>query len=84
MQPLIFNQSSIFHLQKLAHDVRSSTGIRHKLSDENSMMKLLKKATLSNNSNVRQDLDNFTSELDEKQLNTLMNHGVVLKQAINS
>lgn len=80
MQHLIFSQSSIFHLQKLAHDMHSISGVRHKLSNENSMMKLLKKASLSHNNTVRSDLQKFADELDAKQLRTLMNHGIILRK----
>lgn len=80
MQRLILNDTSIFHLQKLAHDVRSTTGVRHRLSDENSMMKLLKKATISENSAVQRDLKAFASELGEEQINSLLSRGVILRQ----
>ncbi len=83
MERLILNQSSILHLQKLAHDVRSTTGIRHRLADENSMMKLLKKATISENIAVQRDLKAFASELDEKQISSLLSRGVVLRQSAN-
>jgi hypothetical protein len=77
---LIFSQASIFHLQKLAHHVHSSTGVRHRLSDENSMMKLLKTATLSYNEDVQQDLDAFMRDLNDKQVTTLMGRGVILRK----
>lgn len=83
MQRLVLNPSSIFHLQKLAHDVRSTTGIRHKLADENSMMKLLKKATISDNSAVQRDLKAFANELNEEQINSLLSRGVILRQSAN-
>jgi len=83
VERLILNQSSILHLQKLAHDVRSTTGVRHKLADENSMMKLLRKATVSDNSAVQRDLKAFASELDEKQISSLLSRGVVLRQNAN-
>ena len=76
---LIFSQSSIFYLQKIAHNVHSSTGVRHKLSDQNSMLKLLKTATLSSNSIVQEDLEMFAKDLNKEQVNELMGRGVILK-----
>jgi hypothetical protein len=77
--PLIFSQSSIFYLQKIAHNVHSSTGVRHKLSDQNSMLKLLKTATLSSNSVVQEDLEMFARDLNSQQVSELMGRGVILK-----
>ena len=77
---LVFSKCSLFHLQKLASHVRTSTGSRHKLSDQNSMMQLLKKAVLSDNDNVQLDLNNFVSHLDDSQLQTLRKQGILLKR----
>lgn len=79
-EQLIFSPSSIFYLQKLAHDVHSCTGVRHKLSNENSMLNLLKSATLSKNRAVRKDLEKFTADLNAEQINALMGEGVVLRR----
>lgn len=81
-EPLIFSQSSIFYLQKLAHDVHSCTGVRHKLSNENSMLNLLKTATLSKNRLVRKDLEKFAAELKPEQISALQGQGVVIKRRI--
>lgn len=80
VQQIIFSQSSIFHLQKLAHDMHSVSGERHKLSNENSMMRLLKKASLSQDDIVRDDLQRFADNLDAKQISALMSHGIILKK----
>lgn len=77
---MIFSQSSIFYLQKIAHNLHSSTGVRHKLSEENSMLKLLKAATLSSNGEIREDLDKFAEDLDRNQLDELMGRGVMFKK----
>lgn len=77
---MIFSQSSIFYLQKLAHDVHSTTGVRHKLSDQNSMLKLLKTATLSGSTEIQEDLTMFAKDLDKKQREELIGRGVILKQ----
>ncbi len=81
-QPLIFSQSSIFYLQKLAHDLHSSTGVRHKLANENSMLKLLKAATLSSSSMVQEDLQMFAKDLNKNQVHTLMGRGVILNSKV--
>ena len=81
---LIFSQSSIFYLQKLAHDVHTNTGVRHKLSNENSMLQLLKIATLSTDFTVRHDLERFTDELDSTQVKMLKGQGVILKHYTSS
>lgn len=80
MQQLILSQSSVFYLQKIAHDVHADSGVRYKMSNESSMLNLLKVATLSKNSSVRKDLDRFASDLNKDQLKTLMSHGVILRQ----
>ena len=76
---MLFSQSSIFYLQKIAHTVHSSTGVRHKLANENSMLKLLKAATLSSSAMVQEDLEQFAKDLDKDQVNRLISRGVILK-----
>lgn len=79
MQQLILSQSSVFYLQKIAHDVHADSGVRYKISNESSMLNLLKAATLSKNRLVKEDLNRFASDLDKAQIKTLMSHGVVLR-----
>lgn len=77
---ILLSQSSVFHLQKLAKDVHHTTGERHRLADENSMLKLLKKAALSNESTVQVDLKNFARDLNDSQLDSFLRRGVMLKK----
>lgn len=78
---IVFNESSILHLQKLAKDVKTSTGVKHRLSDENSMLRLLKLATEAKQQHIRNDLDAFVNELSVEQVNKLKSRGVMVNKA---
>lgn len=76
---IIFNDSSLLYLQKIAKEVKTTTGERHRLADENSMLRLLKVATESKHNKVQDNLDQFSQKLDAKQHKLLSEQGISLK-----
>lgn len=76
MEKLIFSQSGVYRLQQLASQVRSITGIRHKLSDESAMLELLRSCARSNHKVIKTYFAAFTSELDDTQRSSLLAKGV--------
>lgn len=71
MEKIIFSQSGVYRLQQLASQVRSITGIRHRLSDESAMIELLRSSASSKHQVIQTYLAAFTSELDEQQKSSL-------------
>lgn len=76
MEKLIFSQSGVYRLQQLASQVRTITGIRHKLSDESAMLELLRSCATSNHKVIKTYFAAFTSELNDRQRNSLSARGV--------
>lgn len=71
MEKIIFSQSGVYRLQQLASQVRSITGIRHRLSDESAMIELLRSCASSKHQVIQTYLAAFTSELNEQQKSSL-------------
>lgn len=76
LDKIIFSQSGVYRLQQLASQVRSITGIRHKLSDESAMLELLRCCATSDHKVIRSYYAAFTSELDARQMDSLAAKGV--------
>jgi hypothetical protein len=76
MEKLIFSQSGVYRLQQLASQVRTITGIRHKLSDESAMLELLRSCARSNHKVIKTYFAAFTSELNDQQRSSLLARGV--------
>lgn len=76
MRKLIFSQSGVYRLQQLASQVRHHTGVRHRLSDEDAMIAMLRDCANSNNEVIQTYFAAFTSELDADQVNSLLAFGV--------
>ena len=76
MEKLIFSQSGVYRLQQLASQVHHITGTRHKLSDEQDMLDLLRDCSKSKHKVIQTYFAAFTSELDEDQTNSLRARGV--------
>ncbi|GAB1265418.1 hypothetical protein NBRC116493_27550 [Aurantivibrio infirmus] len=76
MDKLIFSQSGVYRLSQLASQVHSITGMRHKLSDQSSMMELLRDCATSNHSVIQEHFAAFSSELDSTQVSSLVANGV--------
>jgi hypothetical protein len=72
MSNIIFSQSSIFHLYRLGHLACSSTGVRHRLSDELSMLMLIKHCSTSADSSVVKQFSAFLSTVDEPTISLLI------------
>jgi len=76
LEKLIFSQSGVYRLQQLASQVHNITGIRHRLSDEQAMLDLLRNCAQSEDKVIQTYFAAFTSELSPGQLNSLMARGV--------
>ncbi len=75
-QRLIFSQSGVFRLQQLASLVYRKTGVRHKLSVEDELLEMLRLSTRSQQSDIRRCCENFTMELNARQLAALKTYGI--------
>jgi len=84
LDKLIFSQSGVFRLQQLASQVHSITGMRHKLSDQSSMMELLRDCASSNHSVIQEHFAAFSSELDSGQVGSLVANGVRPRLALHT
>ncbi len=78
MNKLILSQTGVFRLQQLAHQMRSCTGIRHKLSDQKSILHLLHECQNCADTAVRKQLHAFSDILDNTQSHVLQQNGVML------
>ena len=76
MEKLIFSQSGVYRLQQLASQVHHITGTRHKLSDENAMLDLLRDCAKSKHKVIQTYFAAFSSELSDDQINKLRARGV--------
>ena len=83
MNKLIFSQSSVYRLHRLAKKVREETGTRHKLSDDSALLNLIRSCTFSENTHIKWLFREFLQSLDNLQLQSLADHGIDLgfKQA---
>jgi DNA gyrase/topoisomerase IV subunit A len=79
LDKMIFSQTGVYRLQQLAKQVHSITGIRHKLSDPEEVITLLKESSRSNHQVIQAFYMAFTSELDQHQIISLTNQGIPLK-----
>ncbi len=77
MQKLIFPQSGIFHLQKLANALHEETGIRHRLSDELSMMSLIKDCARSEQAHIQEHFAAFTQAAGDDVVDSLAELGII-------
>ncbi len=75
-QRLIFSQSGVFRLQQLASLVYRKTGVRHKLSVEEELIEMLRLSTRSQQPDIQRCCENFTMELNARQLTALKHHGI--------
>lgn len=75
-QRLIFSQSGVFRLQQLASLVYRKTGVRYKLSVEDELLEMLRLSTRSQQPDIRRCCENFTMELNSRQLAALSNNGI--------
>lgn len=76
MEKLIFSQSGVYRLQQLASQVHTVTGIRHRLSDEEAMLNLLRDSARSDHKVIQTYFAAFTNELDDDQASKLRARGI--------
>ncbi len=76
MNKLILSQASVYRLHQLANKARNLTGVRHRLADEASMLKLIRDCAFSNNHQIKFQLANFIDSLGSDQLQALSAHGI--------
>ncbi len=74
----IFSQSGVYRLQQLANQVHSTTGVRHRLSNQDSLLRLLDFSSHCSDNIIQTYLVAFTSELDTEVINDLKERGVLV------
>jgi len=79
MDSLIFSQTAVFRLQQLASQVYQATGVRHKLSDAKSVVRLLNDSGYSAKPNIKNHYEAFVLELNKRQIDALLAQGVNLR-----
>lgn len=72
----IFSQAAIYRLQQLASAVHHQTGARHRLSDSNSLLTLLRYAQRTTDERVNGCYQAFTDLLTDEQLLALKREGL--------
>lgn len=76
MDRLIFSQKAVYRLQLLASQVYRESGVRHKLSREPELLKMLRDSVSSRNPDVRRCYEDFIVELNKPQIDVLVEQGV--------
>ena len=84
MEKLILSQSGVYRLQQLASQFHHLTGVRHKLSDNEAMIDLLRDCATSGDKVIQTYFAAFTSELEPEQVSSLVAMGVQPKMAFGS
>ena len=82
MDRLVFSEKAIYRLRLLAQIVQKQTGVRHRLSDQRSVMQLLRYSSTCADSDVFDNFCHFTNELDQKQQSYLQGRGLLLPSVI--
>ncbi len=78
MQSLVLSQSGIYHLQQLSTLVRKKTGVRHQLSDQRSIINLLRYSSTCPDALVYDSYSEFTDHLDDDQRIYLQGRGLLI------
>lgn len=82
MKPLLFSDNGIYQLRRLSQVVHEETGVRHRLSDPVSVMKLLRFSAASPIERVFNSFSSFLVELDIDQQAHLRSEGLLLPPVI--
>jgi hypothetical protein len=82
MESLVFSQSAVYQLQQLSKTVREKTGVRHRLSDQKSLVSLLRYSSTSPDANIFLYFSRFTNELEPEQRAYLQGRGLLLPAVI--
>lgn len=77
----IFSQAAIFRLQQLASAVHKHTGVRHKLSEPNTLMTLLRYSSTAPTAGIALQYQAFIRILTLAERNALVERGIPLKPA---
>lgn len=78
MNPLVFSQAGIYRLQQLSSLVRQKTGVRHQLSDQKSVINLLRFSGTSPDINVYECYSQFTEQLSDDHREYLQGRGLLI------
>ena len=78
MSKVLWSQTNVYHLHRMANHVRADTGKRPKLSDEQAVIQLILDCANSENAHIREQFSNFTDSLADEQRQVLSNLGVEL------
>lgn len=65
---LVFSQSSIFHLYRLAQVVTKRTGKKYRLSNEQELKSLIRYCNRSNNTSICRQYDTFLYTIEPEML----------------
>lgn len=82
MKPLFYSDSAIYQLRRLSQIVQEETGVRHRLSDPTSVMKLLRFSAASPVERIFESFSSFLIELDSDQQTHLRSEGLLLPSVI--
>lgn len=82
MKPLLYSDNGIYQLRRLSQIVHEETGVRHRLSDPVSVMKLLRFSAASPIERVFVGFSNFLIELDSDQQAHLCSEGLLIPPVI--
>lgn len=79
----IFSQAAVYWLQKLASAVYHQDGTRHRLSDSDSLLALLRHSEASTDATIIRHYREFLAILTEDQAQELAREGLRLKPSID-
>lgn len=82
MKPLLFSDNAIYQLRRLSQIVHEETGVRHRLSNPVSVMKLLRFSSASPVERIFESFSGFLVELDSDQQAHLRSEGLLLPPVI--
>jgi hypothetical protein len=82
MERMIFNETNIFILSKLAAMVKQTNGRRYRLSSEESILALLKIASDSQDDRIQGYYHRFLENLTAEQILLLMDHDIHVPAAL--
>ena len=82
MKSLLYSDNAIYQLRRLSQIVYEETGVRHRLSDPASVMKLLRFSSASPVERVFEGFSSFLVELDSDQQAHLRSEGLLLPPVI--
>ena len=82
VQPLVYSDNAIYQLRRLSQIVQEETGVRHRLSDPLSVMKLLRFSAASPVERIFEGFTCLLVELDSDQQAYLRSEGLLLPPVI--